>query len=49
MTSAYADAFDERQHEDDNEFSVAPVTGASSTEPGTRAVIIVFSFSRLRM
>ena len=39
MTSAYADAFDERQHEDDNEFSVAPVTGASSTEPGTRAVI----------
>jgi len=39
MTSAYADDFDDRQHEDDNEFSVTPVTSASSVEPGTRAVI----------
>ena len=39
MTSAYADDFDDRQHEDDNEFSVTPITSASSVEPGTRAVI----------
>ncbi len=39
MTSAYADVFDDRQDKDDNESSVVPVTGSSSAEPGTRAVI----------